>query len=126
MFDCSFAAAHAQRLAMPKYDVKPAVDDRLATAISELVRPPQAVHLHRLRQQRLFRLKGVYRDVDGQFTVKAPIGKWKKMKVIGVYTTVLAAAQAYDRAVFKSLGKEARLNFPADYDKLVAESESAS
>ena len=60
--------------------------------------------------------KGVQQNVEGQFVAKAPVGQHNAVIKVGVYPTLLAAAQAYDKAILTHYGTVARsrLNFPAD------------
>ncbi len=90
-------------------------------AMSSLVGTPQAVYMYTQNQVRLLKYKGVHQNFEGQFIARAPIGRDGAPKRLGQYSNMLAAAQAYDEAMFQRYGIVAKhkLNFPADHIRSV-------
>jgi len=86
-------------------------------AVSALVGTPQVVYMYRQNQVRLLKYKGVHQNFEGEFTARAPIGRGGAPKRLGQYSNMLAAAQAYDAAMFQRFGMAAKykLNFPAEH-----------
>ncbi len=117
--DIHEVACPAGRLHDP-IDQKPPVlsqSSKVRGAISALVGTPQAVYMFTQNQVRLLRYKGVYQTFEGQFFVKAPIGRDGAPKRLGQYSNMLAAARAYDEVMLQHYGIVAKhkLNFPAEH-----------
>ncbi|KAL0020887.1 hypothetical protein WJX77_007126 [Trebouxia sp. C0004] len=94
----------------------PFQSSKVCGAISSLVGTPQAVYMYAQNQVRLLKYKGVYQNVEGQILAKAPIGRDGAPRPLGQFSTILAAAQAYDEAMVQRYGIVAKykLNFPAE------------
>ena len=105
-------------------DQKPPVlsqSSKVRGAISALVGTPQAVYMYTQNQVKLLKYKGVYQTFEGQFLVRAPIGRDGAPRRLGQYSNMLAAARAYDEVMLQHYGTVAKhkLNFPAEHIRSV-------